>query len=159
MKTFETDLLALRPGLMRTALRLSKRRWVAEDMVQDAMLRAFAARSQFQPGTNLRAWVSTIMYNSFFQMCRAEKIRTHASLDDVAPMQGPGEASIDTQVREMRDALGRLPTRLQQAVLQAAEGHTYEDMARRAGVALGTIKSRVSRGRRDLRRRLAMEGA
>lgn len=157
--TFETDLLALRPGLMRTALRLSKRRWIAEDMVQDAMLRAFAARAQFKPGTNLRAWVSTIMYNSFFQMCRAQKLREYTSLDDIAPVQGPGEASIDTQVREMREALASMPRFLQEAVLQAAEGHTYEDMAARAGVCLGTIKSRVSRGRADLRRMLAMESA
>jgi len=154
--TFETELVALRPGLMRTALKLVRTKWGAEDLVQEAMVRALACRHQFRAGTNLRAWVATIMYNEFFNQCRKQRHRKHHSLDDIAETEGPGEASVDAQMREVRDALAAMPAFLRLSVLQAAAGHTYEDMALMAGCALGTAKSRVHRGRTALREILEM---
>lgn len=148
---FQADVIALRPLLLWVARRLSRSDTLAEDLVQEAILKALRCEHQFAPGTNLKGWVTTILRNVYLSGARSAQLRVYADLPEEPQVEGPGAADVLTRVREMREALGLLPAHQRSAVLLAAEGYSYDEIAAIEGCNLGTAKSRVSRARHALR--------
>jgi len=152
------DIVGCLPHLRAFALLLCRDRALADDLVQEAALRALSHRHQFRAGTNFKAWIMTILRNSYFSEMRRRK---RASRLQGQELWGATAASGGQEERlAMRDldrALGTLPEVQREAlVLVGADGFSYEDAAGIAECAVGTMKSRVSRARFQLER--LMEG-
>jgi RNA polymerase sigma-70 factor (ECF subfamily) len=151
--TFGTSLNALRPRLHRYARSLARDADTADDLVQDTMLRAWNARSQFVAETNLKAWTFTILRNLFLSGCRRD--RFHGDYDEVAAERivavgASQQAAID--LADVETAIDMLPVEQRQALqLVAIAGMTTDEAAERIGALPGTVKSRVSRARSALR--------
>src|SRR3954463_14068286 len=132
-----------------------------DDLVQDTLVRALAKIDQFQPGTNMGAWLFTILRNIFYSQCR----RTKHEVEDpdgfyAARLRAPPEQHAKCDVQDMLRALGKLPADQREALLLiVAEGLSYEEAAHICGVAVGTLKSRVHRGRMRLAELLAVRDA
>ena len=154
-------MLAALPNLRAFALSLANTRDVADDLVQDTIVRALAHIDQFQPGTNMGAWLFTILRNLFYSQCRRAK---HEIEDPdgsyAARLRAPPEQHAKCDVQDVLRALGKLPADQCEALLLiVAEGLSYEEAAKVCGVAVGTMKSRVSRGRERLAELLALRDA
>lgn len=147
-------------SLYGTALRLTRRGADAEDLVQETYLKAFRSAHQFQPGTNLKAWLFTILHNTFRNARRhdgrnpvdvdseAVERATGAGPGDLSPEQILTRATLDA---DLQAALDNLPEPFRQAVwLRDVEELTYAEMAQVLDVPIGTVMSRISRGRRAL---------
>jgi len=134
------------------ARRLSKNRSMADDLVQETVLRAFAHADQFIPGTNLFAWLSVILRNCYFNE-RRSAVRL-VSLDVTGDLPTPSIDSPQETRMNLSDVARRfdvLTSNQRQALtLVAANGYSYEDAAKQAGCVVGTMKSRVSRARTSL---------
>lgn len=165
---FARDALAHIDSLYGMALRLTRRPADAEDLVQDTFLKAFRARDQFEPGTNLKAWLFTILHNTFRNMRRhdgrnpvdVDSEKVEQAVDRVAQEQTPEQlltrATIDA---DLQGALDALPDVFRQAVwLRDVEEFSYAEIARMVDVPVGTVMSRISRGRRMLYDQLAARG-
>jgi RNA polymerase sigma-70 factor (ECF subfamily) len=149
---FQAELMQAVPHLRAFAMSLTRDRERAEDLVQDTVLRAWDKRSYFEPGSNLDAWLFTIMRNGFFSAHRKvsreveDADSSHASTLIALPDQ------VDRLVvQDLAAALAKLPQDQREALLLVgAEGMTYDEVAEVQGVATGTIKSRVNRARSRL---------
>ena len=149
---FKTELLEAVPALRAFARSLSGRADLADDLAQETLLRAWANRKSFTPGTNLKAWLFTILRNAFYSGLR-KRIREvedpdemHARNIAVPPGQEEG-----VDLDDLQRALERLPAEQCEAlILIGASGFSYEEAANICGCAVGTMKSRVSRARRAL---------
>ena len=124
----------------------------AEDLVQETMLKAWTKREQFQEGTNMRAWLFTILRNTYLSELRKKKREVEDAdgiyTDHLA--EKPRQEGV-VMIRDLKAALARLSDDQREAViLVGASGFTYEEAAEIVGVAPGTIKSRVSRARTAL---------
>ena len=164
-EAFAADALSFIDSLYGTALRLTRRAQDAEDLVQETYLKAFRASSQFERGTNLKAWLFTILHNTFRNMRRhdgrnpvdvnsetVERAVDHAA-GDQTPEQLLTRATLDA---DLQAALDALPDAFRQAVwLRDVEEFSYAEIARMLEVPIGTVMSRISRGRRMLFERLA----
>ncbi|MEZ5292580.1 MAG: sigma-70 family RNA polymerase sigma factor [Vicinamibacterales bacterium] len=167
------DALALMNGLYGTAVRLTRNGDAARDLVQETYLKAIRARERFQPGTNLKAWLYTILHNTW-RNSRRDAARARVSFDsdtlDLAVETGKGglvddetpEASLLKRAAdvEIREALDALPAVFREAVwLRDVEDLSYSEIADALAVPIGTVMSRISRGRKllhaALRERLA----
>lgn len=131
---------------------LARDRSLAEDLVQETLMRALRHSGQFEAGTNLKAWLSTILRNSYFNEKRSEARRRRlAQLGPYARSEhdsAPGSQEARLEMRDLRRAYASLPATQREAIaLVGAQGFTYEEAAMRAGCAVGTMKSRVSRAR------------
>jgi RNA polymerase sigma-70 factor (ECF subfamily) len=146
--------------LYSAALRLTRNEADAQDLVQDTYLRAFRAADQFRPGTNARAWMFTILHNTFLN-ARRDQVRSPVEADsnlveraaDTAAGVASPEVILLREVMDvdLTDALEALPAVFREAVwLRDVEQFTYDEMATILGVPLGTVMSRISRGRRML---------
>jgi RNA polymerase sigma-70 factor (ECF subfamily) len=165
VQSFEDGLLRHLPALQRAALRLTRHPQEAEDLVQETMARALTYRGQFHSGTNLRAWLLTIERSIFLSAYRRERQMPRLqSMDDVdeSTLYGAGErwASPSAEhvlVHVRMDegivaALRALPPHYRQAVLLCdVQGLSYAETAQQLGCALGTVMSRLHRGRALLR--------
>jgi RNA polymerase sigma-70 factor (ECF subfamily) len=144
------------PHLRAFAVLLSHDRSLADDLVQEAVVRALAHADQFQPGTNFKAWITTILRNSYFNVIR-QRSRA-APMSAVAPDAEPtttGGQEEQVGMRDFERAFTTLPSAQREALLLVgASGFSYEDAAEVAGCAVGTMKSRVARGRTQLTRLL-----
>jgi RNA polymerase sigma-70 factor, ECF subfamily len=140
----------------------------AADLVQETMLRALRFFHQFEPGTNCRAWLLTILYNTFRNQYRASRLeRGQVDIDEPGPAHEATEAAqsetnpetivlSEMMDQEIVDALRELPEEFRSAiVLVDLQELTYEEGARALGCPVGTVRSRLSRGRRILERKLA----
>jgi RNA polymerase sigma-70 factor (ECF subfamily) len=147
-------------SLYGTALRLTRRAADAEDLVQDTYLKAFRSAHQFEPGTNLKAWLFTILHNTFRNMRRHDG-RSPVDVDsdavERAASEGPADQSPEqilsrrTLDADLQAALDDLPEAFRQAVwLRDVEELTYAEMAKVLDIPMGTVMSRISRGRRAL---------
>jgi RNA polymerase sigma-70 factor (ECF subfamily) len=171
--TFERDALAAIDSLYRTARRLSRNRADAEDLVQDTYLKAFRAADRFAPGTNLRAWLFTILHNTARNRLRDRARDTVAInsevVDRAADALPPGSRQTlvagvdtpeslllrDTLAPELQAAIDALPETFREAVwLRDVEEFTYAEIAEMLDVPIGTVMSRISRGRHLLFERL-----
>lgn len=154
-------MLAAIPGLRAFALSLTRNSEQADDLVQDAIVRAWAAIDRFQPGTNLNAWLFTILRNCFLTQRRYS--RRYVEDPDSAYAAGlrtPPDQNAKCDVQDMLRALGMLSVDQRTALLLvAAQGLSYEDAAQVCGVCTGTVKSRVNRARARLAQLLAIEDA
>jgi RNA polymerase sigma-70 factor (ECF subfamily) len=133
----------------------------AEDLVQETITRGCKNIARFEPGTNMAAWLSTIMRNHFLSECRRPCNRLVDSIDDHADtLAVPAGQLASVETDELRVALDRLPVQEQSAlVLVLAAGFSYEEVAEAARCPVGTVKSRVSRARRKISILLATDDA
>jgi RNA polymerase sigma-70 factor, ECF subfamily len=142
------------PRLRRYARALTRDAGRADDLVQDCLLRAIRKRHLFQPDTDLRAWLFTLMHNQYVNdIRRLVREGVHMPIEEFAPtLAEPSGQSAGLQLRELDDALSRLPVEQRQAVLLVGlEGFAYEDAAAILSVPVGTVRSRLSRARDSLR--------
>ncbi|TGD95820.1 sigma-70 family RNA polymerase sigma factor [Methylobacterium nonmethylotrophicum] len=156
---FRRNLTDVLPRLRTFALSLTVNAAQADDLVQETVLKAWVNQHRFTPGTNLAAWLCTILRNQFYTECRrrrreVEDVDGAAAGDMIAlPEQ---EHGIDLQ--KVWQAMTALPpTQRQALMLVGAQGLTYEAAATLIGCQVGTVKSRVSRARSFLASRLAVE--
>ena len=164
---FEAEALAALDSLYRVALRLTRARADAEDLVQETYLKAFRAADRFEPGTNLRAWLFTILHNTARNRAR-DRARDLVAVDNDAveratelqPATGradtPESALLrETLAPELQAAIDALPEAFRQAVwLRDVEEFSYAEIAQMLSVPIGTVMSRISRGRHMLFERL-----
>jgi RNA polymerase sigma-70 factor (ECF subfamily) len=165
-QAFEAEALTHLDGLYGTALRLTRDRASAQDLVQETFVKALRAAGQFEPGTNLRAWLFTILHNTF-RNARRDRGRDPVDIDsevvEEAPLEAVGEDPEALLVRaslglELRAALDGLPEAYRQAVwLRDVEEFSYAEIAQVLGVPIGTVMSRIARGRRQLYARLTQQ--
>ncbi len=168
---FETEALAFLDALYRTGLRMTRSEAEAEDLVQETYIKAFRHRDQFTPGTNLKAWLFRILTNTFINQYRRKAARPETTeLDDVDEsilyrhMRGisPGSASPDPEAAlidgtlssEVKEALEALPEKFRTTVLLNVEGFSYKEIAQMLDIPIGTVMSRLHRGRKFLQKRL-----
>jgi RNA polymerase sigma-70 factor (ECF subfamily) len=163
-ETFAHEALSYVDSLYGTALRLTRHVADAEDLVQDTYLKAFRAERQFQRGTNLKAWLFTILHNTFRNR-RRDAGRSPIEVDSEAVEQAVDSGSVQhspealltraTLDADLRAALDGLPEAFRQAVwLRDVEEFSYAEIAGIVGVPIGTVMSRISRGRRMLHDKL-----
>lgn len=165
---FESEIAPHLDSLYRTALRMARSREDAEDLVQETALRAYRARERFQPGTNFRAWLFTILTNAFINVYRRQS-RAPQTVDfaEVEPVYEDAareagrlapediEKLRDRLGDEARNALDALPSEYRIVLhLSVFEGLSYKEIADVTGVPLGTVMSRLFRARVAMREAL-----
>jgi RNA polymerase sigma-70 factor (ECF subfamily) len=155
------ELLAHAPGLRRFALSLCGTIDRAEDLVQDTFLQALTHLDSFQPGTNLAAWLVTILRNRFRDQYRRRQREVEDTDGHYAgTLNSQPEQSARIEFAEFRAALAKLPPQQRQAlILVGTSDLSYDDAAARCSCAAGTLKSRVHRARARLIDILAIDGA
>lgn len=151
---FEADLADLMPFLRVFARSLSGRQELAEDLAQETLAKAWQSRRTFTPGTNLKAWLFTILRNEFYSYLRRAWRQTPLdaafSNSIAAP---PGEQRWAVELSDMACAMTELPEAQRDAlILIGVGGFTYDEVAVLTKTAVGTVKSRVGRGRQSLRK-------
>ncbi|MEC9343990.1 MAG: sigma-70 family RNA polymerase sigma factor, partial [Pseudomonadota bacterium] len=152
--------LAVLPNLRAFAVSLCGNADRADDLVQDAILKAWGAQDSFKPGTNIRAWVFTILRNEFYSQMRKRGREVQDSEGHFTANLAvhPGQyGALDLQ--DFSNALKELPEDQREALLLVgASGFAYEEAAEICGCRVGTIKSRVSRARKALQEVLDIDG-
>jgi len=166
---FEQEALSYLDALYRTGLRMTRSEADAEDLVQETYIRAFRFRDQFTPGTNLKAWLFRILTNTFINSYRRKATQPQTTeLDDVeettlhrhmtetsGEAPEPEQTVLDSIVDgEVKDALEELPERFRTVVLLDVEGFSYKEIAEMLEIPIGTVMSRLHRGRKFLQTRL-----
>jgi RNA polymerase sigma-70 factor (ECF subfamily) len=152
-------ILAAVPSLRAFAISLSGNVDRADDLVQETLLRALAHIDSFQPGTNMSAWLFTILRNLF----RSEYRKRRREVEDpegnyAESLKSQPEQTGRVEFREFREALAKLPEDQREAlILVGASGFSYDEAAAICGCAVGTIKSRVNRARNRLAQLLSIE--
>ena len=146
------DMVALMPQMHNFARSLCRDAVRAADLVQEALLRALSNVERFQPGTNLKAWLFTILRNEHYSQLRRQKFEAVGV--DTSTLPEPAvlpDHDGEIELRELNTALSTLPTGQRTALLLvSASGLSYEEAATICGCAVGTIKSRVARAREML---------
>src|SRR4051812_21013912 len=155
---FKGELLGLVPFLRAFARSLTGNQEAADDLAQETLVKAWQSRASFIPGTNLKAWLFTILRNQFYSDRR--RAWRQAPWDDSAAERVPiarGEQTWAVQLSDTARALRGLPAEQREAlILVGAGGFSYEDAAKISNCAVGTVKSRVARARKALS--AALEG-
>jgi RNA polymerase sigma-70 factor (ECF subfamily) len=151
---FKTELAQVIPHLRAFGRSLSGSRDLADDLVQETLLKAWAARDRFQAGTNMRAWTFIILRNLFLSQMR--RARFKGEWDDFTAgrlLAAPAGQDRQVELSDLQRALLQLPQAQREAlILVGAGGFAYEEAAAICNCAVGTIKSRVARGRAALER-------
>ena len=151
------DLVAAIPNMRAFAISLCGNRDRADDLVQEALVKAWNHLDSFQVGTNLKAWLFTILRNAYFSELRKTK-REVADSDGLmaARVAVPAEQHAHLDLKDLAKALAQLPADQREAlILVGAEGFSYEEAASISGCAVGTVKSRVNRARAKLAQLMA----
>jgi RNA polymerase sigma-70 factor (ECF subfamily) len=153
------DLEAQIPRLRRYARSLVRDVSAADDLVQETLVRGLAKLHLWQEGTDLRAWLFTILHNQHVNAVRRHiRVGTPVSIEDVALPGRLPDQERGLEVRDLDRALGQLPEGQRAVILLIGlEGMLYVDVATVLGIPLGTVRSRLSRGRNTLRRLMTAE--
>jgi RNA polymerase sigma-70 factor, ECF subfamily len=166
---FERDAIPLLREMYGAALRMTRNPSDAEDLVQETYLRAYRAFDSFEEGTNLRAWLYRILTNAYINVYRKRQREPQmVSEDEIEEWYlydklgaAAAEPSAETEVLErlpdqdVQEALASLPEQFRLAVLLAdVEGFSYKEIAEILDIPMGTVMSRLHRGRRSLEKRL-----
>lgn len=148
----EKQIVELIPTLRAFAVRFERRGPQADDLVQETLLRALGSIHQFQPGTQLKSWLFRIMRNVFFTTYNKSQREPVGSTECVSLVETAVEPTQEISVRgrEVLAALNLIAEERRNAILLIADGTSYEEAALAINCALGTLKSRVNRGRLDL---------
>ncbi len=146
------DMVALVPQLHTFARSLTRDGVRADDLVQEALTRAFTNIDRFRPGTNLKAWLFTIVRNEHYSQLRRRKFEAPGVNTDLLPEPSvPPDHDGKLELRDLNRALASLsPGQRTALILVSASGFSYEEAAAICGCAVGTIKSRVARARETL---------
>ena len=146
------DLVAAIPNLRAFAISLCGNRDHADDLVQEALVKAWNHLDSFKEGTNLKAWLFTILRNAYFSELRKTRREVSDSQGQLAAtLSVPAEQQGHLDLLDLSRALAKLPPDQREAlILVGAEGFSYEDAASISGCAVGTVKSRVNRARSRL---------
>ena len=149
---FRQQLLASIPKLRAFALSLASHADYADDLVQETLMKAWNHQDSFQEGTNIKAWLFTILRNEYFSQLRKRKREVEdADGDYAAGMLTPGGQDAQLDMADLRLALQQLPADQREAVvLVGASGFSYQEVAEICRVPVGTVKSRVNRARNKL---------
>ncbi len=167
---FERDALPFLDQLYAAALRMTRNPADAEDLVQETFAKAFAAFHQFQEGTNLKAWLYRILTNTYINTYRKKQREPQQTLSDeiddwslarAESHTSSGLRSAETEAldhlpdSDVKDALAALPEDFRMAVYYAdVEGFSYKEIAEIMGTPIGTVMSRLHRGRKALQKQL-----
>jgi len=149
------------PALMRYALALAHNPTAAEDLVQECLVRALTKAHLYKPGTNLRAWLFTILHNLYISEVRHKGMWKEAANPEGAlkSLSVPPPQIHAVMLRAVREALRRLPSHERIILyLVGVEGRSYKEVARELDIPVGTVKSRCSRAREALQSELAEPG-
>ena len=169
---FEQQALSYLDALYRTALRMTRSEADAEDLVQETYIRAFRFRDQFTPGTNMKAWLFRILTNGFINTYRRRAAQPQTTelgeVEETTLYRHMTEAGTRTEASpepervvldsmvdsEIREALADLPEHFRTVVLLDVEGLAYKEIAEMLDIPIGTVMSRLHRGRKFLQKRL-----
>jgi len=158
VRDFHDQLKAVLPRLRIYALSLTRDRDRADDLVHDTVVKALAGRHSFQPGTNLAAWLMRIQRNEFISGVRKQRPTVPVDTEIAESLTTPAYQESGLVMREFVSAFSELaPTQREALLLAVLEGLPYEVIAEHTGVSVGTVKSRISRGR-DRLEQLLLEG-
>lgn len=153
--SFETELIRCMPGLQRYACKLTRDANMAEDLTQDCLARALSRQHRFEPGTNMQAWLTTMLKNLHFNNLQRDKHVTKVELWD-------GAMSVEASqigrlvFRDVDRAFSSLtPSQRKVVKLVAIEGRPYQEAAEKLNVSIGTIRSRLCRARERLNNLMA----
>ena len=141
------------PRLRRYARALTRATDRADDLVQDTLVRAIAKAHLWQPGTDIRAWLFTIMHNQYVNIVRrTTRLEAMVDIEQVSSsLIATTDPTSSWQLRELDRALAQLPGKQREVILLVGlEGISYETAAKVLGVPIGTVRSRLSRGREML---------
>lgn len=153
------EIIRLMPSLRAFARTLTRNAAEADDLLQETLLRALSNIHQFSPGTNLKAWLFAIVRNTFYSNYRKTRREVTSALEQPSGSVSEPAQEWSLKVKAVHDALERLPADQREAlILIGGAGLSYEEAASVCGCALGTIKSRVSRGRVRLLELLEVDG-
>lgn len=158
--SFKKELLSVLPSLRAFAVSIVGKHDRADDLVQETIVKAWASQKSFEPGTNMKAWLFTILRNEFYTQVRKGKREvqdsdgTYTAQLTTKPSQ---QSKLDLQ--DFQSALNQLPEDQREAlILVGASGFAYEEAAEICGCAVGTVKSRVNRARNRLNDILKVDG-
>src|SRR5438045_3183454 len=142
------------PRLRRYARALTRNAAIADDLMQDCLIRALAKQHLWQPGTDLRAWLFTILHHQHCnELRRSMREGSSVELDQAPPLSVPSNAIAGLELRDLQRAINRLPEDQRTVVLLIGlEGMRYDRVAAILNVPVGTVRSRLARGRAQLRR-------
>ena len=154
-RQYNEEIIPCVPDLSRTALRLTRGTVLADDLVQETLTRAWQARASFRPGTNARAWTHRILFNTYINHYRKKK-REREALEELRGMsRRTSNQALDGFGDEVAAALAALKPEFREAVELVDLGDlSYQDAADRLECPVGTVMSRLHRGRKRLRRAL-----
>ncbi len=156
---FEAEAMPFMPDLYRVAIWLTRNKDEAEDLVQETFMQALRSFHRYEMGTNCRAWMTTIMYNlNAKRLQKLGRMRIVDDPEDKLTETIPFEPSVPTNITdsEVLDALRQVPENFRQVViLSDIEEYSYKEISSILGVPMGTVMSRLFRGRKLLRQQLA----
>ena len=156
---FRDNLLAAIPSLRAFGMSLTSRSDRADDLVQETMIKAWSHHQSFVEGTNMKAWLFTILRNEFYTQLRKRKREVEdadGAYSNSVSVQGNQQSHLE--LADLTLALAKLPEDQREAVvLVGASGFSYEEAAKICGCAVGTVKSRVSRARERLTELLQLD--
>ncbi len=159
--SWRDEVIGLIPALRAFAWSLSHNGSDADDLVQDTLIKAWTNKAKFEPGTNLRAWLFTILRNTYYTHVLRRRREVRDEMGDYAgALKTPPTQDWTIAMHSLQVALQQLPAEHREAlILVGAAGFSYEEAAEICGCALGTIKSRVNRARARLLKIMDAEDA
>ncbi len=157
---FETEAMPFAPDLFRIAMYLKRNKDAAEDLVQETMMQALKSFHRYKMGTNCKAWLTTIMYNTHYKQLRKQtNLQLVADTEEKIAQTIPFEAPIPQQItdEDVLSALEEVPEIFREiVVLCDVEGFSYKEISSIMDVPIGTVMSRLHRGRKVLRGQLSV---
>lgn len=159
-ENFEQEAMPLAPDLFRVAMYLKRNRDLAEDLVQETMMQALKSFHRYEPGTNCKAWLTTIMYNTHYKQLR--KQTNLKIVDDPEEKIAQTLAFVPSIPQQLTDediieAVGKVPEIFREVIMLCdVEDFSYKEISAMLDIPMGTVMSRLHRGRKILRGELAV---